>query len=175
MTADAAETVRARTRTVLGFPRPGVVFADLTPLIADGAALGVVADALLAPFAGRYDVIAGVEARGFVFGAAAAGRAGRGLVLIRKSGKLPGDTHGLDYELEYGTDRLEVHADQVAPGSRVLLVDDVLATGGTIEAAAALVELAGWRVAGVSVVLEIEALGGRARLAGHEVHAVVQR
>jgi len=171
----AAELVEALTRTIPDFPRPGIEFKDLTPVLADRDALASVADALVAPFAGDYDVIAGIEARGFAFAAAAAARAGSGLVLIRKGGKLPGETHGEDYDLEYGTDRLEVHAGQVPPGTRVLVVDDVLATGGTLAAAQALVDRAGWRIAGFSVVLELGFLGGRARLAPRVPYAIVRR
>src|SRR5690606_38749397 len=119
-------------------------------------------------------VIAGIEARGFAFAAAAAARSGVGLVLIRKAGKLPGPTHGEDYELEYGTDRLEVHLGQVAAGSRVLIVDDVLATGGTLAAAQTLVERAGWVTAGFAVVLELGFLGGRSRLGGRVPYAIVR-
>lgn len=168
----ASEYVESLTRTIVDFPRAGVDFKDLTPVIADGDALAAVADALVAPFAGEYDVIAGIEARGFAFAAAAAARTGTGLVLIRKAGKLPGDTHGEDYELEYGTDRLEVHVGQVPAGTRVLIIDDVLATGGTLGAARTLVERAGWHIAGIAVVLELGFLGGRAVLAPRVPYAV---
>jgi len=171
----ATEHLESLTRVVPDFPRAGIDFHDLTPVLADGDALAVVADALVAPFAGEYDAIAGVEARGFAFAAAAAARAGAGLVLIRKAGKLPGATHGEDYELEYGRDRLEVHREQVPAGTRVLLVDDVLATGGTLAAAGSLVERAGWRIAGVAVVLELGLLGGRAALAPRVPYALVRR
>ncbi len=169
----AIEFVSALTRTIPDFPRPGVGFKDLTPVLADGEAFGAVVDALVGPFSGSYDVVAGVEARGFAFAAAAAGRSGTGLVLIRKGGKLPGETHGQDYVLEYGSDRLELHVDQVPTGTRVLVIDDVIATGGTLGAAATLVERAGWTVAGLAVVLELGLLGGRARLAPRDLHAVV--
>lgn len=171
--SSAAEHVLRLTRTVADHPRAGVEFKDLTPVLADGDALAAVADALVAPYAGDFDVVAGVEARGFPFAAAAAARAGVGLVLIRKAGKLPAATHGEDYDLEYGSDRLEVHVDQVPPGTRVLLIDDVLATGGTLAAARTLVERAGWRLAGYSVVLELGFLGGRARLAPRVPYSVV--
>ncbi|HWL02326.1 MAG TPA: adenine phosphoribosyltransferase [Microbacteriaceae bacterium] len=170
----AAQYIESLTRTIRDFPRPGIEFKDLTPVLADRDALASVADALVAPFAGDYDVIAGIEARGFAFAAAAAARTGAGLVLIRKGGKLPGETHGEEYELEYGTDRLEVHVDQVAAGTRVLVVDDVLATGGTLGAAQTLIERAGWRVAGLAVVLELGFLGGRARLAPRVPYTVVR-
>ncbi len=171
----AAEYLDALTRTVPDFPRRGVAFKDLTPVLADGEAFGAVVDALVAPFAGAYDVVAGIEARGFAFAAAAAGRNGVGLVLLRKGGKLPGETDGQDYELEYGSDRLELHVDQVPAGTRVLIVDDVISTVGTLRAAATLVERAGWEVAGLAVVLELGFLAGRAQLAPRELHEVVTR
>lgn len=170
----AAEHLATLTRSVPDFPRAGVEFMDLTPVLADGEAFASVVDALVAPFAGEYDVIAGIEARGFAFAAAAAARTGVGLVLIRKAGKLPGATHGEDYVLEYGTDRLEVHAGQVPDGSRVLIVDDVLATGGTLGAAQALVQRAGWSVAGLAVVIELGFLGGRAQVAPSVPYAVAR-
>lgn len=169
----APEFVTTLTRTIPDFPSPGVAFRDLTPVLAEPAALAAVTDALVAPFAGSFDAVAGIEARGFPFAAAAALRTGAGLVLLRKAGRLPGPTHGEDYALEYGTDRLEVHADQVPRGSRVLIVDDVLATGGTLVAASALVERAGWHVAGLSVVIELAELGGRDRLGSPSAVAVV--
>ncbi len=171
----AAAHVDALTRTIEDFPQPGIAFRDLTPLLADGEAFATVVDALVAPFSGSYDVVAGIEARGFAFAAAAAGRTGTGLVLVRKGGRLPGTTHGQDYALEYGSDRLEVHVDQVPRGTRVLVVDDVIATGGTLEAAATLVERAGWSVAGLAVVLELAALAGRGRIAPRALHAVATR
>jgi adenine phosphoribosyltransferase len=171
----AVERVIALTRLIPDYPSPGVLYQDLTPVLADGPAFAATVAALIAPFAGTFDVVAGVEARGFSLAGAAATHAGAGLVLIRKAGKLPGATHGADYELEYGTDRLEVQADLLPAGTRVLVVDDVLATGGTLAAAAGLVETAGWLVAGLAVVLEISDLHGRDRLAGYQLHAVVER
>jgi len=166
---DAAHHLDRLIRTIPDFPSPGIQFKDLTPVLADGAALASVADALVEPFASAFDIIAGVEARGFALAAAAAARHGSGVLLVRKAGKLPGGTIAEEYALEYGTATLEVHPDQVPVGSRVLLLDDVLATGGTIGAAATLAERAGWHVAGIAVVLELEALGGRARLAPREI------
>lgn len=171
MTSSAAAAIDALARVIPDFPTPGIRFVDLTPVLADGSALATVAAELVAPFAGRFDVVAGVEARGFAFAAAAAMTAGEGLLLVRKAGKLPGETLAESYALEYGEATLEVHADQLAPGTRVLLVDDVLATGGTLAASVRLVERAGWVVAGVSVVLELPALGGRTAL-GRDVHAL---
>jgi len=166
-------TLRRLIRTVPDFPKPGIAFQDLTPVLADGAALRTVAAALTAPYAGGFDVVAGIEARGFPFAAAAAALSGTGVLLIRKPGKLPGERLREDYALEYGTDGLEVHLGQVPTGSRVLLVDDVLATGGTLGAGVALVERAGWSLAGIAVVLEIAVLDGRRRLPGRPVHALL--
>ncbi|MBU1586628.1 MAG: adenine phosphoribosyltransferase [Actinobacteria bacterium] len=158
------------TILVPDFPQPGIVFRDLSPVFANGPALRAITDALLEPFAGRVDAVAGVEARGFVLAAAAAYALGTGTLLIRKAGKLPRAVLSEGYALEYGEATLEVHADELAPGSRVLILDDVLATGGTLRAAAGLVERAGWSVAGIGVVLELEALGGRTGLG--DVHAL---
>ncbi len=167
------------------FPEPGVLFRDLTPVFADGAAFRRVIDGLAAPAvadpraaavaaAGEaaFDVVMGVEARGFLLAAAVAYDAGVGVVLARKAGKLPRSSLAAHYTLEYGTATLELHADAVRPGQRVLVVDDVLATGGTLGAAIALVEGAGGVVAAVSVILELAVLGGRERLAPHAVHAL---
>lgn len=173
MSTTAAEYIETLTRTVPDFPSPGIRFLDLTPVLADGPALATVASALVQPFAGTFDVIAGVEARGFALAAAAAATAGTGIVLVRKAGKLPGDRIAESYALEYGEATLEVHLDQVPAGTRVLLVDDVLATGGTLGAARTLIARAGWSLAGTSVVLEIAGLGGRAALAPQPIHALV--
>jgi adenine phosphoribosyltransferase len=167
------------------FPSPGVVFRDLTPVFADAVAFRRTVDGLAAPAlsdpraaavaegAGRdFDVVAGVEARGFLLAAAVALDAGVGVVPVRKAGKLPRASVRADYELEYGTATLELHADAITPGQRVLLVDDVLATGGTLRAAISLVEQLGGVVAAVSVVIELAALGGRQRIAPHAVHAL---
>lgn len=157
------DQLAARVRTVADFPKPGIHFRDLTPLLADGAAFRATT-AALAERAGPFDLIAGIEARGFLFAAALAQHGGHGLVIVRKPGKLPGATIGHDYALEYGTDRLELHAGQVPPGARVLLVDDVLATGGTAAAAAHLLHLAGGQVAQALFVIELDGLGGAAKL-----------
>lgn len=158
------------------FPRPGIVFRDLTRLLAHppafADAIARLADAL-AP--GRPALVAGIEARGFIFGAAVAQRLGAGFVPLRKAGKLPGDTHGLDYALEYGSDRIELRAGTVAPGTRVAVVDDVLATGGTLAAGIGLLVAAGAVVADAAVLLELGALDGRARLPGTlRLHAVLR-
>jgi adenine phosphoribosyltransferase len=170
---DAAlgQLIKNRIRDVPGYPRPGIVFKDITPLLADPATLRMVVDALGAGF-GPVDKVTGIEARGFILAAPVACRLGAGFVPVRKQGKLPAATHTQSYELEYGTATIEVHTDAFAPGDRVLIVDDVLATGGTARAAAALVRRAGAEVAGVSVLLELAALDGRAKLAGLEFRAL---
>lgn len=151
-------------RDVADFPKPGVVFKDLTPLLADARAFAASIEALVAPFAeAGIERVVGIEARGFIFGAAAAHALGAGFVPMRKPRKLPAKTIGVDYALEYGSDRLEIHADALVQGERVLIVDDVLATGGTLAAAAMLCEQAGAHVVGAAVVAEIVFLGGRAR------------
>jgi adenine phosphoribosyltransferase len=162
-------------RDVPDFPKPGIVFKDLTPLLADSAALTHVTDQLVAPFRDQgIEQICAIEARGFIFGAAAARVLGCGFVPLRKPGKLPWNHIGVDYALEYGSDRLEMHVDAVANGARVLIVDDVLATGGTLAASVNLVEMGGGVIVGAALVIEIAALGGRARWhhAAH-LHSVV--
>ncbi len=157
-------TFEALLRDVADFPRPGVTFKDVTPLLADGAALAAATEAMVAPFREqRIARICAMEARGFIFGAAAAVSLGCGFVPLRKPGKLPASRLGVDYALEYGTDRLEMHADALLPGDRVLIIDDVLATGGTLGAAAGLVEMAGAEIVGAAVLIELRALGGRSR------------
>jgi adenine phosphoribosyltransferase len=173
--------IAAHTRDIPDFPLPGVMFKDLTPLFADGPAFAAVVDALRAPYGGgsdcspeelEFDIVAGVEARGFVLAAAVAYAAGVGLVPLRKQGKLPGPTKSASYALEYGEATLEVHTDAFSPGDRVLVVDDVLATGGTAGAALALVEQSGAEVAGFACVLELAFLKGRDRLAPRDIHAL---
>lgn len=158
---DDLARAEALIRTIPDYPEPGVQFRDITPLLADAAALGSVIDALIAPYAGEFDVVAGIEARGFLLAGAVATRAEVGLVPIRKAGKLPRPAASVDYSLEYGTATIDVH-DDIAPGTRVLLVDDVLATGGTLRAAHELMPRIGGTVVGTAVLLELLALGGRA-------------
>ncbi|MEN3121721.1 adenine phosphoribosyltransferase [Janibacter sp. LM] len=160
-------------RDVPDFPEPGVTFKDITPLLADAALFADVVRAHARPWHGRVDLVAGLEARGFIFGAAVALELGVGFVPVRKAGKLPGTTVGLDYALEYGSARIEVHEDAVAAGSRVLVVDDVLATGGTARAACELLESCGAVVPAVEILVEIAVLDGRAALAGRDVRALV--
>lgn len=157
--------------SIPNYPQPGVVFRDITPLLADPAALRATIDAMLEPFAGGFDVVAGIEARGFLLAGAAATVAGVGLVPIRKAGKLPRPAASVTYALEYGTAEIEMH-DDLAPGTRVLLLDDVLATGGTIGAARELVARLGSEVIGTTVLLELDALGGREVLGGAPLHSL---
>jgi adenine phosphoribosyltransferase len=166
------EGALALVRTVPDFPSPGVLFRDLNPLFGSEPALRAVIDAMAAQLPGDVDTIAAIEARGFLLGGALAMVSGRGLVPIRKPGKLPAVADRIDYALEYGTATLELPADVVRPGARIAVVDDVLATGGTVDATCQLLERAGATVSIVSVVLELEALGGRARLPGRKIEAL---
>lgn len=172
MPESAADAIARLSRVVPDFPQPGVLFRDLSPVFADGKALRTVIDALVDPFAGQFDAVAGMEARGFVLAAGAAYATGLGCVMVRKPGKLPRAVIMQNYDLEYGTATLELHPDELKAGARVLLLDDVLATGGTLAASCLLAERAGWHVAGISVVLEIEALGGRKKLPGRGIHSL---
>ena len=164
--------IAARIRDVPDYPQPGVLFKDITPLLADGEAFRAVIDVLAETY-GPVDKVAGIEARGFILAAPVAARLGAGFVPIRKKGKLPGVTFAQDYQLEYGTATIEVLTDAFDPGDRVLVIDDVLATGGTARATADLVQRAGARVAGISVLLELAFLHGRAKLADLPVTALI--
>jgi len=166
--------LRDKVRDVPDFPKPGIIFKDLMPLIADPAAFRESIDQLAEWAAPRQpDVILGAEARGFIFGGALAYVVGCGFVPARKPGKLPWKTVEATYELEYGTDTLEVHADAIAQGARVIVLDDVLATGGTAKAKIELVEQLGGEVVGALFVIELTFLGGRDKLSGYDVHALI--
>ena len=167
------DLVASHLRDIPDFPQPGVVFKDVTPLLADGPALALVVRELAERHRGAVDVVVGVEARGFIVGAPVAYQLGLGFVPVRKAGKLPGETLAEDYALEYGTASIEVHADALAPGARVLVVDDVLATGGTAAATCDLVERAGGRVVAFQALVELGFLSGRDRLAGRPVDVVL--
>jgi adenine phosphoribosyltransferase len=171
---DMAALVASRVLDVPDFPQPGIVFKDLMPLFADGPVFRQVVDGIIEYHgADNFDVVAGVEARGFVVAAAIAYAAGIGVVPVRKAGKLPRESFSASYALEYGEATLEVHQDAFVAGQRVLVVDDVLATGGTAGAALDLVERAGGTVAGFTVLLELGFLNGRERLAPRTVHALL--
>jgi adenine phosphoribosyltransferase len=173
-TKDAARVLLNHIRTVPDFPRPGISFKDITPLIEDGRALHTAVDALAeATDAVSYDRILSAEARGFVFGTALAYRAKKGLVLARKPKKLPREIISATYELEYGSDALEAHADAIPEGTRVLVADDLLATGGTASAMCQLVENAGGTVAGVAFLIELAYLGGRDKLTPYDVISLI--
>jgi adenine phosphoribosyltransferase len=165
----------SKIRDIPDFPKPGIVFKDIMPLLADASSFRATVDAL-AEFAAprRPEVILGAEARGFILGGALAYQLGCGFVAARKPGKLPWETVSAEYELEYGVDSLELHADAVAHGSRVLIHDDLLATGGTARAKVNLVEQLGGEVVGLAFVIELAFLNGREKLAGYDVHSLVQ-
>ncbi len=170
-----ASDLRRIIREIPDFPRPGINFYDLTPVFRDAKAFATVVDRLVERYRGvRIDAIAGIEARGFLVAGAVARGLGRGVVLVRKPGKLPGMTEGEPYVLEYGTGRVEVHRDALSPGERVLVVDDLLATGGTAAAAGRLVERLGGLVEGYAFLVELSFLEGRRKLGDASVFSLVQ-
>jgi len=172
----AAPALEAWIRDVPDYPKPGIIFRDITPLLGDTSAFRQAVDALLAPFTQEtIDVVAGIESRGFIFGSAMAQRLGAGFVPLRKPGRLPCATLRRDYELEYGSDAIEIHADAIRPGQRVLVVDDLVATGGTLAAALELVRETGATLAGASLLIELAFLEPRRRLPPEtRVHSVIQ-
>ena len=162
-------------RDIPDFPQPGILFRDITPLLQDVHAFRYVIGRFVQQYAGRQiDAVMGIEARGFLLAAPLAFHMGKPLVPVRKVGKLPFDTHRVQYALEYGDDAVEVHTDAIAKGDRVLVVDDLLATGGTLEAGARLVEETGGTVAGLAVLIELTELAGRERLKGHDLCSLVR-
>ena len=167
--------LKSKIRVVPDFPEPGISFKDITTLLQDGPALREAVRMMADAFRDdRVDVVVGVESRGFIFGSPIAYELGVGFVIVRKPGKLPSDTYRVEYALEYGTDALEMHKDAIKPGQRVLIVDDLLATGGTIAAAADLVRRAGGEIVGYSFLIELAYLNGRERLKGERIHALVR-
>ena len=171
MTVDLSAKIRA----IPDFPEPGIVFRDITPLLADPAAMAFAAAELTRPFAQEnVDAVAGIEARGFIFGALVARELSAPFVPIRKAGKLPYRTLSENYALEYGVDTLEMHTDAIARGARVLIVDDLIATGGTAAATCTLIERTGGEVAGCCFVIELDGLDGRKRLVGRRVHSLLR-
>ncbi len=168
------DRLRAKIRDIPDFPKPGILFRDLTPLIKDPATLRLTVHQLLHPFLGEHlTAVAGMEARGFIFGSLVAWELGVGFVPLRKPGKLPYDTHSASYDLEYGSASLEVHIDAISKGDRVLLIDDLIATGGTAKASCELIEKMGGEVAGCAFVVELDALKGREKLSQYSVHALI--
>lgn len=165
--------VKDNLREIPDFPEPGVLFRDITPLLANGDAFKQLIDTLAEHYRGEVDAIAGLESRGFILAAPLATALGVGMITVRKAGKLPGPVLGVDYALEYGEARMELRPDSVKEGSRVLIIDDVLATGGTASAAVELIHKCNAEVAAVNVLLELEALGGRKKLEGLRVESAV--
>jgi adenine phosphoribosyltransferase len=165
-------SIRSLIRTIPDHPKPGVQFRDITTLLQDGEGFRAAVQGLAGPFRGAgVGKVAGIEARGFILGGAVAAELGAGFVPVRKSGKLPHVTIGYDYALEYGTDRIEIHVDAISPGERVLLVDDLIATGGTLEAAIRVIEQLRGEIVGSAVVIDLPDLGGRRRIEalGHKL------
>jgi len=162
-------------REIPDYPRPGILFRDITPLLADAKALNTAIERMAEPFQDAgVEIVAAAEARGFILGTPLAMKLGAGFVPIRKPGKLPFDLHSFAYELEYGTDELQVHVDGISPGQKVLIVDDLLATGGTIEACLRLLEKCDAQIVGCSFLIHLEDLGGQARMEPYDVHAVLK-
>ncbi|MCP4612305.1 MAG: adenine phosphoribosyltransferase [Planctomycetes bacterium] len=161
-------------RSIPDWPKEGILFRDITPLLADPAALKTATEVLCTNFRGiGIEYVAAVEARGFIFGTAVAEKLGAGFIPIRKKGKLPSKTESITYDLEYGTDTLEVHLDAVTNGAKVLMVDDLLATGGTMTAACKLIESIGGQIAGITFLIELVALNGRAKLSGYNAKSII--
>lgn len=168
--------LKALIRTIPDYPKPGIMFRDVTTLLGDAKGLRAAIDAMVAPYLGKgIDAVAGIEARGFILGGAVAEKLGCGFVPVRKKGKLPWKTIGQEYTLEYGVDVIEMHEDAVAPGAKVLIVDDLIATGGTAEAAAKLIRRSGGEVVGATFIIDLPELGGVALLKRHGIasHALV--
>jgi adenine phosphoribosyltransferase len=168
------DRLKARIRAIPDFPRPGILFRDITPLVRDPASLRLAVHQLLHPFLGQeITAVAGMEARGFIFGSLVAWELGTGFIPLRKPGKLPYDVQNVRYDLEYGSAALEVHTDALRPGDRVLLVDDLLATGGTARASCELVESLGADIVGCAFVIELDGLAGREKLHPYRVHSLL--
>jgi len=173
--SDWQQTLKEKIRDIADFPRPGILFKDITPLVKDPASLRVAIHHLVHPFVGApITLLAGMEARGFIFGTLAAWELGVGFIPLRKPGKLPYDVQSVSYSLEYGESSLEAHVDAFAPGDKVLLVDDLLATGGTARASCNLVESLGAEVYAQDFVIELSALGGRQLLSDYRVHSLLK-
>ena len=172
--SDPTLDLKRHIRDVPDFPKPGIVFKDITPLLADGAAFKATVDRFVARYRGKVDAVLGIESRGFIIGAAVAYGLGTGVAIVRKPGKLPYKTYAASYVLEYGTDTLHIHQDAFDGARRVLLIDDLLATGGTASAAVQLVQQCGGLVVACAFVIELGFLHGRDRLAGHEVFSLIQ-
>ena len=170
-----ADKLKSMIRDIPDFPKPGILFKDISPLLADPSGLALAVELMSNPFRNRgVHYVVGAESRGFIFGTAVAQALNCGFIPIRKPGKLPGECTSVDYELEYGTDTLQIHVDAISPGDRVLLVDDLLATGGTMAASVQLLQKVDAEILGISVLIELLELDGRRRLEGHEVHSILR-
>ena len=168
------EQIKELIRDVPDFPQDGIVFKDITPVLADPIAFSTLIDLIVVHFGrGNVDKVVGIEARGFILASPVAYHFGAGFVPVRKQGKLPSETVAEEYSLEYGTATLEIHVDAVTPGERVLIVDDVLATGGTAKATASLVERIGGKVCGIACLIELDFLKGREQVPGHELFTLI--
>ena len=175
MSEQRIEIIRSKIRDVPDFPKPGIVFKDITPVLTDPRAFNLCLDLLAERYDGRpLDAIVGIEARGFIFGAALASRMRKAFVPVRKPGKLPSATHRVSYDLEYGSDSVEIHRDAIAPGERAVIVDDLIATGGTAWAACELVRKLGGEVIAAAFIIELTFLSGRARLAPVPTFSLLQ-
>jgi adenine phosphoribosyltransferase len=174
-TRDGVDWLKSVIRDVPDFPQPGILFRDITPLLADAQALQTALEKMAEPFRhAGIELVVGVESRGFIFGAPLALMLNVGFVPVRKFGKLPAETIHVEYALEYGSNTVEIHTDALRPGQKVLIVDDLLATGGTVGATVELVERLGGVVAGIAFLVELAFLGGRQRLHGHNVFSLLQ-
>src|SRR5215204_5697470 len=172
---DSIQALKTLIREIPDFPKKGILFRDITPLLADPSGIALAVELLANPFRGKnIDLVVGAESRGFIFGTAVACCLSAGFVLVRKPGKLPHKKVSKTYDLEYGKDTLEMHADAIVRGQRVLIVDDVLATGGTMKACCELVEGLNGTIVGVAVLTELLGLGGRAKVMPHQVHSVLK-
>ena len=172
---DTQAQLRRLIRDIADFPKPGILFRDITPMLADPPGLALAVELMANPFRGKnIDLVVGAESRGFIFGTAVACCLSAGFVIVRKPGKLPHSKISMTYDLEYGKDTLEMHSDSIVKGQRVLVVDDLLATGGTMKACCDLVQGVGGHIAGVAVLTELLPLAGRAKVAPHQVHSVLK-
>ena len=172
---DSQTQLRQLIRDIPNFPKPGILFRDITPLLADPSGLALAIELLSNPFRGKkIDLVVGAESRGFIFGTAVACCLSAGFVIVRKPGKLPHSRISQTYDLEYGTDTLEMHADAIVRGQRVLVVDDLLATGGTMKACCEMVQRLGGELAGIAVLIELSGLGGREKLLPTDIHSVIR-
>jgi len=173
--AFGTDALRKLIRDVPDFPKPGILFRDMTPLLQEPAGLSLAVEFLTQPYRDQHiDVVVGAESRGFIFGTAVARNLTAGFIPIRKPGKLPADKRSVTYDLEYGTDTLEIHADAIRPGQRVLMVDDLLATGGTMRACCELVEQLGGNIVAVAFLIELAGLQGRNKLTQWDIYSVIR-